>query len=527
MPQTTFITSLGSDEAVDFLMQTEQFHGFELPEYFDFKTVLDFVRQTVGNRPYESCLEADAREMADVNFDMLLNKDGRYAVRPLTLCNPFMYYFLVREICGKEHWEQVKETFRACSVPNIKPCALPVVPEKDETFHKATAILNWWNSLEQRSIELSLEYRYMFVSDITNCYGSINPQSIDWALSRKGTRESTEANHQVARNIIRLLADLQQGRNIGIPQGSTLFDLISEIVLCYSDLLLAEAIENAGITEGYYILRYRDDYRIFCNNKAVLERISYLLQQVLESLNFRMNSGKTKVTDSLITDSIKPDKLYYIANTPIFNKKGCDFDGIQKHLLYILMFSRKYPNAGQLRVMLNDLDKRIADKIKPKKEGVGVFAEEGLVWETETAPRHLVENVRAMSAIATQIAIENVGIAHFALRIVSRMTEQMADKDECNDIREKVRNRLIEQPNSAYTQLWLQNITYRQDVRAHNCPYGVRLCRVVMGEKVDLWNNSWLKPDITKGFPGTSVVVAEKLPVNNSVINFRENMGYY
>lgn len=36
--------------------------------------------------------------------------------------------------------------------------------------------------MEQRSIELSLEYRYMFVTDITNCYGSVNPQAFDWAF---------------------------------------------------------------------------------------------------------------------------------------------------------------------------------------------------------------------------------------------------------------------------------------------------------------------------------------------------------
>lgn len=50
-----------------------------------------------------------------------------------------------------------------------------VLAEQNERFHKSTTILNWWNSMEQRSIELSLEYRYMFVTDITNCYGSVNP----------------------------------------------------------------------------------------------------------------------------------------------------------------------------------------------------------------------------------------------------------------------------------------------------------------------------------------------------------------
>ena len=49
--------------------------------------------------------------------------------------------------------------------------------------------------MEQRSLELSLEYRYMFVTDITNCYGSINPQSIEWALSCKDTRHENNRNY--------------------------------------------------------------------------------------------------------------------------------------------------------------------------------------------------------------------------------------------------------------------------------------------------------------------------------------------
>ena len=96
-----------------------------------------------------------------------------------------------------------------------------------------------------------------------------------------------------------------------------------------------------------------------------MEQLSYILQAVLEGLNFRMNTQKTYVSDNLVIDSIKSDKLAYIYNTPIFNKKGCDFDGIQKHLLYLLMFARKYSNAGQLKNMLTDLDTRIKERLKP------------------------------------------------------------------------------------------------------------------------------------------------------------------
>ncbi len=340
--KTKNILSLESKEAMEFFLKSEQYHGFELPEYFIFEELLQTVKNTIGNIPYEECLQKNVspEQLPDVNINILLNKDGRYAVRPIMLANPFLYYFLVREICNEQSWKNIKNLFERFKVPHITSCALPIIPNEKEPFHKSTTILNWWSTMEQRSIELSLEYRYMFVTDITNCYGSVNPQAFDWAFSLKNTTHERECNNSISANIQKYLRAFQHGRNIGIPQGSAVFDFVGEIVLGYSDILLHEAIQKEGITIPYEIIRYRDDYRIFCNDKDVLENISYILQHVSESLNFRMNSKKTKISESIVTDSIKTDKLAYIYNTPIFNKKGVDFDSFEKHLLYILMFAR-------------------------------------------------------------------------------------------------------------------------------------------------------------------------------------------
>lgn len=528
--KTKNILTLNGKEALDFLMKSEQFHGFELPEYFDFDEVLGFVRKTVSDRPYDECIIANPGELQDVNFDILLNKDGKYAVRPLVLCNPYLYYFLAREITWEKNWEAIKECFKLFDVPHIKSCAIPVIPAKKEAFHKSTTILNWWNQMEQRSIELSLEYRYMFITDITNCYGSVNPQTIDWALSRRGTAHSTDGLHKLAKNIICFLRDLQQGRNIGIPQGSALFDLTGEIILGYADLLFHEALQTKGITDGFEVLRYRDDYRIFCNDKEQLEEMSFLLQHVLESLNFRMNGSKTRISDSIVTDSIKPDKLGYIYNTPIFNKKGCDFDGLQKHLLYILLFGRKYPDSGQLRIMLSDLDKRVQERLEPRKKTVTVLnleSDTNVFEEREDeVPGKILENIRAMSAICAQIAVENVNHAHYALRVASRMIESIKDVAQRRDILIKVCDKLSGLHNNSYYQLWLQNMTYRRDKKEGKCPYDARLCRVVMGEDLPLWNNSWLTSELTTHFPQQSIVNKDTLAKVTPIITFRETRAY-
>lgn len=531
--KTKNILSLNHTEAMDFFLKSEQYHGFELPEYFVFDDLLQNVKNAVGKTPYEECLQEGMSPelLSDVNLDILLNKDGRYAVRPIILANPFLYYFLVREICNEQSWTVIKLLFEKFNVPHITSCALPVILKEKEPFHKSTTILNWWSTMEQRSIELSLEYRYMFVTDITNCYGSVNPQAFDWAFSFKDTEYEQKAKNPIAKNIQKFLRAFQQGRNIGIPQGSAIFDFIGEIILGYSDLLLHEAIRKEGITTSYEIIRYRDDYRIFCNDKDVLEKISYILQHILESLNFRMNSKKTKISESIVTDSIKADKLACIYNTPIFNKKGVDFDSFEKHLLYILMFARQYPDSGSIKTMLSDIDKRIEEWLKPQTREVSTINLEdtnnAIEKRSETYQRKLIGgSERAMSAVCVQIALENVGCSHYALRVLSRMVDSLEEEQEKRDIIDKVYTKLCNQPNSDYNQLWLQNITYQNDKKKGVSPYNIRLCKVVMGENVELWNNSWLKKDLTKNYKQTSVVCNEVLKKVTLIITFRETRAY-
>ncbi|WP_294420688.1 RNA-directed DNA polymerase [Prevotella sp.] len=531
--ETKNVLSLESKEAMDFFLKSEQYHGFELPEYFVFDELLQNVKNAIGDIPYEECIqdETSLENLSDVNLDILLNKDGRYAVRPIILANPFLYYFLVREICNEQSWTLIKKLFEKFQVPHITSCALPVIPKEKEPFHKSTTIINWWSSMEQRSIELSLEYRYMFVTDITNCYGSVNPQAFDWAFSFKDTQYEKDNESSISKSIQKYLRAFQQGRNIGIPQGSAIFDFIGEIILGYSDLLLHEAIQKTGITNPYEIIRYRDDYRIFCNDKDVLEKISYILQHVLESLNFRMNSKKTKISDSIVTDAVKSDKLAYIYNTPIFNKKGCDFDSFEKHLLYILMFARQYPDSGSIKTMLSDIDKRMEDWLKPYEEEVTTIPlVEGGEPSTEkiTKQRRLVGgSIRAMSAICTQIALENVGCCHYALRVLSRMVDSLKDKNEKSVIISLVYSKLCNQPNSDYNQLWLQNITYQQDKKNGTSPYNMRLCCVVAGDKsVELWNNKWVKPELLSNLHVNRIVNAETLKKVTPVIMFRERRAY-
>ena len=75
------ILSLNSKEVFDIFLKSEQYHGFELPEYFGFDQLLQHIQKTVGDIPYEECLQdnMNPEQLSDINPDNLLNKDGRYA----------------------------------------------------------------------------------------------------------------------------------------------------------------------------------------------------------------------------------------------------------------------------------------------------------------------------------------------------------------------------------------------------------------------------------------------------------------
>ena len=556
------IIELSAKDALDSLMSNDFYCTTELPEYFDFSGVLKYAADSIGDMSLDECVRGDCmpESVNGVNLDVITNKDGRYAVRPLTLANPFLYYMLVRDLCNENAWTRIKECFKLYTHEYITACAIPIVKvdDKPEPFKGATSILNWWNSMEQRSIELSLKYRYMFITDITNCFGQINPESIGWALARKGTPHETTENTELSSIMQRYLRAMQEGKNVGIPQGSSLFSLIAEIILGYTDMLLAQEIANekeAGKLPKnleYEILRYVDDYRIFCNDRDALDKISYILQHILERFNFRMNSSKTRTSSELITDSIKPDKAYYIFNTPIESKqtykdedgherkeKGYDFDGFQKHLLFIYEFSKRYPNSGQLVSQLEAFSKRVEDQLATKtvtydEESIDLESGEK-IKESKTIDRkgHLWENISAMVAISVEIAANNLRAANNAVKIASQLLGDMRkeDAEKKKEILDLIYKKLIRIPNSAFLQVWLQNITHTTDDWSTKKIYDMPLCKVVAKQPVSLWNNEWLNPKIVSDFPQDSIVDREILAKTGQVITFKakrqyDEMGY-
>lgn len=340
------ILELSHTKARQYFLESQNYCNMQFPIYIDFKPVIAYVQNTVGNKELKDILKDSKRMPSDyenVNHKILVKKDAQYSYRPIQLINPYLYYLLVKAMTNKSSWKEIKDRFAELTVPNIEVASIPKVKENSDKSHLSASVSSWWENVEQRSLELALSYRYMFFTDITNCYGTIYTHTIAWALMGKDKAKEKRDKQGLLGNIIdRYIQGMQYGQTNGIPQGSVLSDFIAEIILAYADKVLSEKL-NAESISDYHIIRYRDDYRVFCNSKEDTERIAFFLQEVLAELNFQLNGKKTYLTEDLISESIKPDKKAYISGGPIYRKTHkriySTMSSLQQEALFIHQFT--------------------------------------------------------------------------------------------------------------------------------------------------------------------------------------------
>ena len=467
------ITNMDENGAKEFLLKGSSFFTLDLPKYFNFDNILLDVRKKVGNKSLENlcklCTKSNNsnKKTIDrpdnyekVNFKMINNKDGKYSWRPFEIIHPVIYVCLVNKMCNKDNWKLLKARFKQFQAnKKIKCCSIPGEANNKKATTKAS-ILRWWSEYEQRTISLSLEYNYMASTDISNCYPSIYTHSVAWALHTKEVAKKERNNGLLGNDIDKLLRAMSNGQTNGIPQGSVITDLIAEMVLGYADELLTVELEkNAPNITDYQILRYRDDYRIFCNSTNELEIILKILTETLATLNFKLNNEKTFYTSDIITESIKKDKNYRFKN-PISKELN-----LQKQLFLIRDLGIQFPNPGSLVTLL-----------------MKIFREE--IEPLQNRPNSYDQII----SIVVDIMYKNPRTYPVCCAILSDILFFLNDKKRdviVNDILNKFSN----VANTEYLEIWLQRVTIKYK---SNQKYNCQLCNKVYNINNHIWNSDWL-----------------------------------
>lgn len=139
---------------------------------------------------------------------------------------------------------------------------------------------------EELSLIKQIAKKYFVHVDISNYYHSIYTHSVGWALvGRDEARKYRFDGRRWFNQLDKSLRNLQNGESIGIPIGSDVSAMISEIILSTIDEKL----------KTYHYLRFIDDYECYCSTKEEAERFIRDLSLNLEEYRLRVNTGKTKI----------------------------------------------------------------------------------------------------------------------------------------------------------------------------------------------------------------------------------------
>lgn len=474
----TRVLDLSADEARKFFLKQESYCNLELPSYFSFTNLLNKLDVCLQGKDLAS-FAISKRAMADsdeVNHILYANKDGKLSWRPFQLIHPAAYVALVHQITETNNWDKLQKRFKKFQGnPKIRCLSIPVQSDNQKT-DKSQQILTWWEGIEQESIVLSLDYAYLFDTDVADCYGSIYTHAIAWAVEGKNVAKQNRNQSLLGNQIDKAIQNTQNGQTNGIPQGSVLMDFIAEMILGYIDSILTVRLKKKKIVD-YQILRYRDDYRIFVKNHDDGLKILQILSEIMMPFGFKLNASKTKGSQDVITQSVKADKLAWL------KIHVSDDMNMQKELLLIRQHGIEFPNSGSLLKALNKFDQRIEQSISTIEK---VYSYKGRLL---IFGKRNIEYNKQLIGICSDIAYHHPKAIPICCSILSKLLQ------EDFDFSQKVFAKLSSSPNSGYAQIWLQRML---KIHLAQFSFNEKICALPYNQPVELWDNSWLSSTTIK-----------------------------
>lgn len=510
------VLKMSASEAREFFLKPKSYFSGNLPTYFEFKNILLQSEEILSKNTLSEIIEDGKflNQESELNYKLMINKDGKYAWRQLQLIHPILYVDLVNLITSEANWMHIVENFKKNQSEYgefIKCISMPRTPRREGKELRDT-ILGWWVNSEQSLIKNALDYNYCIQTDITDCYPSIYTPTIAWALHGKEQANDDRKNQKLLGSKIDSKIQNMQGNNVcGLPQGSVLMDFLAEIVLEYADKTIYERLKKAQLSSKYLIFRYRDDYKIFSGNAEEANKIMRIVSESLYDINLKINSSKSYMYEDIILDGIKEDKLYWTTQyesfvgyfpdlkeykklireiqededdqiDDFFDKKFAKRPyfkiSIQKHLLQIKILGKKFPNCGQLKKALTDLYKY-------------------RVYGLSTRPKDLEQLI----SIVTQIMLENPTTIQHCVVIISKLLSFVSEEDSNPDLNvqkiiEKILLKFSGKTNTDIVEIWLQRIA-----QVHNglnkdilkIQFHPRLCQFEGNKEFQIWNSSWMK----------------------------------
>lgn len=478
------ILSLDPINAKKFFLKQESYCNLELPPYFNFQSILLKIEKQLKGACLSSSELSRAKQCENINHILYGNKDGKYAWRKYELINPVIYVSLVNLLTDKENWKFLQKYFRLPSRNKYLDCAsIPVLSSYKKT-QKAQGIRNWLEKIEKVSIPFSLDYNYLYLTDITDCYGSIYTHSVSWALhSKKVAKLYRNYDDLFGNRIDCHIQAMEYGQTNGIPQGSVLMDFIAEIIFRGIDLELLDTISKNQKDENFHILRYRDDYRIFANSINTGDKIFKNLSEVLTGWGLRLNVDKTHFSNSIISSAIKKDKLEALKFGPVpYKLTG---NSLIKQLLIIQQIGEQYPNSGTLVTRLSTI----------------IYVAKQNTFSSQNKNE-------IITGLLIDIAYTNPRTFPFVATLISKCLHKLKQREQ-SEIMLKIQSKIGNLTNIGLLEIWLQRMSI-----GFSTPltFNEELCHLLNNTQQKIFNTVWVSsPSIQQIVNTTPLISVTKL----------------
>lgn len=145
---------------------------------------------------------------------------------------------------------------------------------------------------------LALEKRFskMRTLDVSRCFYNIYTHSVTWAVKSKRFSKENANAHSFEQQFDRLMQRMNYNETNGIVVGPEVSRIFAEVIFqrVDTDLLakLAEGPKALRVGLDYDLKRYVDDYFIYANESAILDRVQHELEVILETYKLYLNESK-------------------------------------------------------------------------------------------------------------------------------------------------------------------------------------------------------------------------------------------
>jgi hypothetical protein len=440
---------------------------------------------------------SDPKSLETVNYRLIGNKNGKFDWRPFELIHPVIYASLVNLMTEPNAWGELIVRFNTFKKTNLIDCVSLPIASNSRLSKKGKQIKNWWEEVEQRTLELSLEFDYIFQTDIASCYPSIYTHSIPWALYGKESGKKNKHTQNLGNSIDQHLMSMNYGQTNGIPQGSMLMDFIAELVIGYADEQFTERVRREEIdTASFKIIRYRDDYKIFTNNPQEAEQLVKILTEVFIDLGMKLNADKTFESKEILIDGLKRDKLGWLQSNAEYVSRSKKYP---QRIQLLHSFANMYPNSGTLVKQITKLHKDLRTQ--------------SLVIGDQRIKK-------VMIAYIVDIAINHPKAYSVCSAVLSKLLTLITNKKVKQEIFTNIMRKFAKVPNTGLIEVWLQRIILKQT--DYSILFREPLCEIAAGKQFFLWDVSWLKPEVQKILEETSILNKVKLDSLPKVIKPEE-----